>query len=129
MTRRPKETRKRHQNLAKQVTKTPLVVLAGLAHPTCSAIAGVLEKNLSPSSRVIFVASSGNDRELYREKTIATLLRGVSEYSIRQRRAEVVTPSQIVLAYVPADDEEQLLRKFDFFAFPVRLTRLAEYND
>ena len=129
MNRRPGETRKRHQNLAKQVTKTPLVVLAGLPHPTCAAVADLIEKNLSPSSRVIFVASSANDNELYRQKTVGMLLRAVSEYSIRQQRAEVVTPSQILLAYVPAGDEEQLLREFDFFAFPVRLTRLAEYND
>ena len=29
---------------------------------------------------------------------------------------------------MPAGDEERLLGEFDFFVFPVRLTRLAEYE-
>jgi hypothetical protein len=33
------------------------------------------------------------------------------------------------LAYVPAPDEERLLTEFDFFVFPVRLSRLAAYDE
>jgi hypothetical protein len=58
------------------------------------------------------------------------LLRAVSEYAVRQLKAQMSAPApaQILLAYVPASDDERLLAEFDFFVFPVRLTRLAEYD-
>ena len=38
-------------------------------------------------------------------------------------------PKHIILAYVPASDEEQLLEEFDFFIFPVRLGLLADFDE
>jgi len=89
-----------------------------------------MEKGLSPNPRIIFAPSGANDSELYKTQTVSTLLRAVSEYSVRHLRPqiEVPSPTQILLAYVPAADEERLLAQFDFFVFPVRLTRLAEYD-
>jgi len=67
---------------------------------------------------------------LYSEKLVSGLLEAVSNYAVRQQNAQPssVTPNQILLGYVPAADEEHLLQAFDFFVFPVRLIKLAEYD-
>jgi hypothetical protein len=67
---------------------------------------------------------------LYREEAVAALMKGVTQYAIRQLKAHVAPPSpkHIILAYVPSTGEEQLLAEFDFFVFPLRLSRLAEYD-
>jgi len=51
-------------------------------------------------------------------------------YAVKHLKAQLTppVPKHIVLAYVPAPDEERLLTEFDFFVFPVRLTLLAEYD-
>lgn len=122
---------KRRRDARKETSNAPLVVLAGLPHPTCAAVAVAIETAISPSPRVIFEASSTDDSELYRERTVKGLLRAVSQYAVRQVKAKMVTPTpaHILLAYVPANDEEMLLAEFDFFVFPVRLTRLAQYDN
>ena len=109
----------------------PLVLLAGLPHPTCGAVANTTEKSLFPSPRVIFEASGTDNNNLYRFETVTGLLRAVSDHAVRQLKAntQVPTPTQILLAYVPGADDERLLAEFDFFVFPVRLTRLAEYDE
>jgi hypothetical protein len=121
---------KRHRRTAKQ-THVPLVILVGLPHPICAAVGKVTEDTLLPSPRVIFQASGADNRNLYKQHTVAELMRAVSGYANRQLEAKTVppTPAQILLAYVPASDEEQLLAEFDFFVFPVRLSRLAEYDE
>jgi hypothetical protein len=123
-------TRQR-QDVRKEVHTAPLILLAGIPHPDCAAVAAAVEASVSPAPRVIFQASGSDNAALYREQTVAALLRAVTEYAVRQSRAQKVppTPTQILLAYVPAPDEESLLAEFDFFVFPVRLTRLAEYDD
>lgn len=121
----------RHRrDVRRETRKTPLVLLAGLPHPICAAVAGVTEKGLSPSPRVIFEASGSDDNHLYKVQTVSGLLRAASEYSVKRIKAstEVPTPTQILLAYVPSADDERLLTEFDFFVFPVRLARLAEYD-
>jgi len=124
MTRYRRDTRKETQ-------RTPLVLLAGLPHPLCGAVANTTEKSLSPSPRVIFEASGADNRELYKVQMVTGLLRAASNYAVRQLKASTSapTPTQILLAYVPATDEERLLAAFDFYVFPVRLTRLAEYDE
>ena len=114
-----------------ETQKTPLVLLAGLPHPICGAVAHTIEKSLTPSPRVIFEASGTDNRELYKVQTVTGLLRAASNYAVRQLKASTSapTPTQILLAYVPATDEERLLAAFDFCVFPVRLTRLAEYDE
>jgi len=121
---------KRRQEVRKGSHGAPLVLLAGLPHPTCSAVASIVEANLSPSARVIFEASGADGSNLYKKQTVTGLVRAVSEYAVRQLKAQTAapTPTQIILAYVPAADDEQLLSEFDFFVFPVRLTRLAAYD-
>jgi hypothetical protein len=94
-------------------------------------VAKATEGSLFPTPRVIFQASGADNKELYKKHTVVELMSAVSGYAIRQLKAQTTppTPAQILLGYVPATDEEQLLAEFDFFVFPVRLTRLAEYDE
>jgi len=118
-----RETRKEAQGM-------PLILLAGLPNPLFKFVANALEESVTPKTKVIAEASGGEDRALYRAQTVATLLKAVSEYAVRQARAQEMPPSptQILLAYIPSPDDEKLLSEFDFFIFPIRLTRLAEYD-
>ncbi len=121
---------KRNRWDARQGIHAPLVVLVGLPHPICAAVARVLENRLSPSPQVIFQPSGADNRELYKKQSLTELMAAVTGFAVKHLRAEAVrpTPTQILLAYVPAADEEQLLAEFDFFVFPVRLTSLAQYD-
>ena len=102
----------RHRrDIRKEARRVPLVLLAGLPHPISGAVASVVEKTLVPSPKVIHQASGSDNKELYKPQTVAGLLRAVSDYAVRQLRAQTSPPipTQILLAYVPADDEERLL--------------------
>ena len=59
-----------------------------------------------------------------------SLIRAVSRYAVKGLRptASPPAPKQILLAYVPAGDEERMLSEFEFFVFPIRLSLLAAYD-
>ena len=118
-------------NARRQTQTTPLVLLAGFPQSICGVVVSATERNLSPSHRVISAPSGSDDTYLYRVQTVSTIFKAVSEYSVKRRKATtgVLTPTQILLAYVPAADDERLLAEFDFFVFPVPLARLAEYDE
>jgi hypothetical protein len=59
---------RQRQDVRKSAHSAPLVLLAGLPHPNCGAVAGAIETDLSPSPRVIFEASGTDDSGLYRER-------------------------------------------------------------
>src|SRR5579864_232360 len=124
-------TSRHRQGTRRETQKTPLVVLAGLPHSIYTAAARTTVENLSPSPRVISHPSGADDRFLYKKQTVTSVMQAVTGYAARQIKAENTppTPNQILFAYVPSDDEEQLLAEFDFFVFPVRLTCLAEYDE
>jgi len=107
--------------------KTPAVLLAGLPHSIARPVAISIEEKFSPI-RVISQASGFNNDNLYRIETVAGLVQAISGYAIRQAKASQtgVAPAKILLAYVPSADDERILTEFDFYVFPVRLTRLAE---
>jgi hypothetical protein len=111
----------------RQTPGAPLIVLAGLPHPICVGVANSIEQEVVPAARVVFQASGFDPRKLYPAHTVAALIRAVSEFSLRQ--TTIPAPQHILLAYVPADDDEELLAAFDFFVFPVRLSRLSEYDE
>jgi hypothetical protein len=108
----------------------PLVILAGLPHPICAAVARAIEAGCSPRPRVVYGPSGNDGCRLYKETTVSMLMNAVSGYAVRCLKAHVAPPppKHIILAYVPAEDEERLLAEFDFFVFPVRLSRLADYD-
>jgi hypothetical protein len=118
------------QKIHRVIRTTNLVILAGLPQNNCATVAKSIEYGLTPSPRVIFQPSSSEDGALYRVGTVSGLLKATSQYAVRQQRAHTPEPApgQVLLAYVPANDDEKLLLEFDFTVFPVRLTRLAEYN-
>jgi len=108
-----------------------VVVLAGLPFPVCGAVAKSIETRLAPTPRVIYQPSGDQSGDFYREPTVEMLIRSISDYAVRQIKASVMppVPQHIFLAYVPSADEERLLREFEFFAFPVRLERLSDFDE
>ena len=72
------------------------------------------------------------DGPLYRQATIDTLLRGATQFATRRFKNrsddQPARPRRIVLLYVPADDDQQLLAAFDFFVFPVPMRDLAVFD-
>lgn len=114
----------------RRTSSTPLIVLAGLPFPLCAEIAGFI-KNTDPARPTVIFESSGmTDRVLYKPSTVEALIRSVSSYAERQKKAtpEVKVPDYVMLLYVPSEDSEMLLTEFEFFAFPVPLNRLVEYD-
>jgi hypothetical protein len=122
--------RRRRLDFRKSV-HAPLVILAGLPNPIFRAVAKSVEDRSSQKPRVISAPSGNNDGQLYRDETVSILINAAGGYAVRHAKAQETPPApkHIVLAFVPTLDEERLLREFDFFVFPVRLTRLAEYNE
>lgn len=110
----------------RQSPATPLVVLAGIPHPICGRVATLIEQKVGPATRVIFQASGPDSKRLYPAPLVDALIKAVTGFAIRQ--SSVPAPQHILLAYIPSDDEEKLLAAFDFYAFPIRLSRLSEYN-
>lgn len=121
---------KRNRLDFRKSSPTPLLILAGLPHSICTAVAKTVESNCRPQLRVVFQASGNNDAQLYKPATLEALICAVSGYAERQRRASQVPPApeHVLLAYIPSDDDQRLLKEFEFFAFPIRLTRLAEFD-
>ncbi len=121
---------KRHQPGHKQIDDVPLVLLAGLPHPICRRVAKSVETSPSLNARVIHQASSSHRKQLYGKATVEALIKAVGDHVSRQLSSHPAPqrPRHLLLAYVPASDEECLLSEFEFFAFPVRLKRMADYD-
>ena len=121
---------KRNRPGLRQTVEAPLVLLAGLPHPICARVAKSIGTSLSLKTRVLFQASGSYGKQLYDEVTVAALIKAVSDYVANQSKSHPAPqrPRHILLAYVPADDEEHLLSEFEFFVFPVRLNLLADYD-
>ena len=121
---------KRHRPGLKQIDEVPLVLLAGLPHPICARVAESVETSPSLNAHVIHQASTSHGKQLYSKATVEQLIKAVSHYVSRQLSSHPAPrrPRHLLLAYVPARDEKCLLSEFEFFAFPVRLNRMADYD-
>jgi hypothetical protein len=110
-----------------------LFLLAGLPNPQHTRAEVFLKQIAGPYSKVIAVASGSHDWHLFRQGTVDTLVRGAAQFAIRRFKNrsddQVARPRRIVLFYVPADDDQQLLAAFDFFVFPVPLRDLATFDE
>ncbi len=119
--------------ISKSTTPVDLLLLAGLPHPLHSRIEEFLKGLAGVYSKVIAVSSASHDGPLYRKHPVESLLRAAADFSIRRlkNRSEnqPPRPRRIVLFYVPADDDQQLLSAFDFFVFPVPLRDLADFDE
>lgn len=119
--------------IGKSTTPVDLLLLAGLPHPLHSRIEEFLKGLAGVYSKVIGVPSVSHDGPLYRKNPVELLLRAAADFSIRRLKNrgedQPPRPRRIVLFYVPADDDQQLLSAFDFFVFPVPLRDLAHFDD
>jgi len=110
-----------------------LYLLAGLPHPLHSRIEEFLQSIAGTHAKVIAIPSPSYDGPLYRERTLLALLTAGAQFAIRRlkHRSEdqAVRPRRIVLLYVPAEDDDLLLREFDFFVFPLPLRDLSNFDD
>jgi hypothetical protein len=134
MGKRRKKTRTRPAITTSQsTTPVDLLLLAGLPHPLHSRIEEFLKELAGVYSKVIAVSSASHDGPLYRKHPVASLLRAAADFSIRRLKNrgndQPPRPRRIVLFYVPADDDQQLLSAFDFFVFPVPLRDLADFDE
>lgn len=110
-----------------------LFLLAGLPHPLHSRIEDFVQNVAGSNAKVIATPSPSYDGPLYREKTVQTLLRAGAQFAVRRLKNrsddQAARPRRIVLFYVPAEDDELLLREFDFFVFPVPLRDLSTFDE
>ena len=105
-----------------------MLVVAGLPLSLHNRAASAL-KELSPiKTKIVVLPSAQRDGLLYPEEFLASLVRGVGGFAVRRRThgsCDFPAPSSITLLYVPASDDECLLRRLDFAVFPVPLRELA----
>jgi hypothetical protein len=110
-----------------------LFLLAGLPHPLHSHIENFFQNITGNHVKVIATASPSYDGLLYREKTVQTLLTAGAQFAVRRLKNrsddQAARPRRIALFYVPVEDEELLLRAFDFFVFPVPLRELYTFDE
>ena len=110
-----------------------LFLLAGLPHPLHSRIAEFFQNIAGTHAKVIATASPSYEKLLYRESTVQTLLKAGAQFAVRRLKNrsddQAARPRRIALFYVPAENDELLLRSFDFFVFPVPLRDLATFDD
>lgn len=110
-----------------------LFLLAGLPHPLHSRIGEFLQSVAGTHAKVIAAPSPSYDGQLYRVRTLRELLTAGAQFAIRRLKYrsedQAARPRRIALFYVPAEDDELLLRTFDFFVFPVPLRDLSSFDD
>ena len=104
-----------------------MIVLAGLPPATHGRTVDVIRQS-QPSASVIGAPSPVSDGSLYSPALLRTLLGGLTGFALRRRTNGPPTPlapKSITLLYVPAPDDERLLRTLDFAVMPQPLTALA----
>jgi hypothetical protein len=110
-----------------------LFLLAGLPHPLHSRIEEFFQKVAANHAKVIATPSPSYDGLLYRERTVHALLTAGAQFAVRRLKNrsdnQAARPRRIALFYVPAEDDELLIRAFDFFVFPVPLRDLSTFDD
>src|SRR5277367_4910043 len=88
MVKRRKKTRTRPAIIAsKSTTSVDLLLLAGFPNPLHTRIEEFLKELAGPYSKVISVPSASYDGPLYREPTVASLLRAAAQFSIRRLKS------------------------------------------
>ena len=110
-----------------------LFLLAGFPNPLHTRIEGFLQALTGAHSKVIATPFPSYDTALYRENSVQTLFTAGAKFAIRRLKNrsddQTARPRRIALFYVPGQDDEVLIRAFDFFVFPVPLRELCTYNE
>lgn len=129
---KPKHKRRTLPVALPSTNATDLFLLAGLPHPLHSRIEEFLQNVAGKHAKVIATPSPSYDGPLYRERTVAALLAAGARFAVRRLKNrsddQAVRPRRIALFYVPAEDDETLLRAFDFFVFPVPMRELNSFE-
>lgn len=110
-----------------------LFLLAGFPKPLHARVEGFLQTLAGGHSKAVATPFPSFDGALYREKSVQTLFTAGARLAIRRLKNrsddQTARPRRIALFYVPADDDELLIKAFDFFVFPVPLRDLSTYDD
>jgi hypothetical protein len=131
---RNRRDRRRTLPLARPVavSDVDLYVLAGLPKEVFNASVDFLRQKAKAGARVLGVPSASKDGRLYSEALLKQLLNLVLPFADRRIRnrpsGAPVQPKRLMLFYVPASDQEELLQAFDFFVFPVTLNGLCNFE-
>jgi hypothetical protein len=130
---RPKHKRRTLPVALPSTNAIDLFLLAGLPHPLHSRIEEFFQNVAGKHAKVIATPSPSYDGLLYREKTVKGLLTASAQFAVRRLKNrsddQAVRPRRIALFYVPAEDDELLLRAFDFFVFPIPLRDLSTFDE
>jgi hypothetical protein len=114
-------------------TPIDLFLIAGIPHPLNLRIEESLRNIAGISAKVVTVSSVSHDGQLYRKATVQSLLRSAGQFAVKRLGSQAAdappSPRRIAIFYVPASDDDLLLRAFDYFIFPVPLRELAEFDE
>ena len=128
---KPKHKRRKLPVAAASTNAVDLFLLAGIPHPLHSRIEQFFQNVVGAHGKVIATSSPSDDGQLYREKTVQTLLTAGTQFAVRRLKNrsddQGARPRRIALFYVPANDD-LLLQAFDFFVFPVPLHELSRFD-
>ena len=106
----------------------PMFIVAGLPPSLHNRADSVIGKFSSGEVKVVALPSAQRDGSLYPEKLVSSIARDIGGFALRRRAnapQDRPAPSSIMLLYVPAPDENRLLRRLDFTVFPVPLHELS----
>jgi hypothetical protein len=110
-----------------------LYLLAGFPKPLLARVEEYLQTLAGGHSKAIATTFPSYDGARYQEKSVRTLFTAGARFAIRRLKNrsddQTARPRRIALFYVPADDDELLIKAFDFFVFPVPLRDLSTYDE
>lgn len=104
----------------------PMYIIAGLPKSVHKDAIDSLQVRL-PQAIVKGIPSPSNDGALYSPQLLDILVRSVGEFALRRRANGNAqpTPASMTLLFVPAPDQEALLRRFDFALMSAPLSALV----
>jgi hypothetical protein len=110
-----------------------LYLLAGFPKPLLARVEEYLQTLAGADSKAIATAFPSYDGALYQQKSVQTLFTAGARFAIRRLKNrsddQTARPRRVALFYVPSDDDEPLIRAFDFFVFPVAMRDLSTYDE
>jgi hypothetical protein len=107
---------------------TAMFVVAGLPRAVHDRAPSILQQLVPGESKAVALASTEADGSLYPEKLVSGIVRALTNFVVRRRTKgpeHPSSPASITLLYVPASDDERLLRRLDFAVFPIPLHELG----
>lgn len=119
---------KRHQRrrIVKPRGPQPMYAIAGLPKAVHKDAVDRLQARL-PHAIVKGIPAPTQDGALYSTAAVSQLVRSIGEFAVRRRTNGNAqpAPASITLLFVPAPDQEDLLRRFDFALMSAPLSALV----